>query len=158
MHGLFEVGMILKGINGFFELIGGFLLLLATQQQLSELVIFLTQYEFSEDPSDAFLMAILNFVNHLQIGTKIFGALYLLVHGTLKIFLVYNLLKERLWVFPIALGLMQAFVLYQVYRIGVHHSFGLKIVTGFDLVAIGLIWNEWVSRRKMLITVPRPAC
>ena len=158
LHWLFEAGVIIKGINGFLELVGGFLLLITSTEQLNTLVVSFTQQEFSGDPDDAVATMLVTFVSHLQIGTKTFGAVYLIGHGILKIFLVYHLLKERLWVFPVAIGVMEAFALYQLYRIGIHHSFVLKVFTSLDILVIGFIWNEWKAREKMVIRIPRAAC
>lgn len=157
LHWLFEIGVIIKGIDGFFEVIGGSLLLFISTQHLGDIVKFITEHELSQDPNDAVAGAVLAFVSHLSISSKLFGALYLLSHGTLKLFLVYHLLKERLWVFPVAIGVMQVFVLYQLYRVSVHHSFGLQILTLLDLLVIGFIWREWRVRRRV-IERPMVAC
>ena len=49
---VFEVGIILKGLNGLAELVGGLLLLLATPESIRRLAVVLTQGELSEDPHD----------------------------------------------------------------------------------------------------------
>ena len=156
-HWLFEIGVIIKGIDGILEVIGGFLLMLVTQRSLNHLVAVLTVHELSRDPDDAIVHWLITAVSHVDISAKLFGSLYLLSHGVLKIFLVYNLLKERLWVFPVAIAVMEAFVLYQLYRIAGHHSFALKIFTGLDLLVIFFIWMEWRTRRKVIVK-QQPAC
>jgi uncharacterized membrane protein len=158
LHWFFDLSVVMKGVNGFLEMIGGVLLLVFTPKQLSAAVIFLTQYELSDDPQDAISNAMVHFVSHLQVNTKIFAAFYLLCYGLLKIILAYNLLQERLWAFPVAIGVIQAFLLYLIYRVSIHYSTGLAIVIVLDLFAILFIWSEWRTRKKMIITTPRPAC
>ncbi len=157
-HWLFEIGVIVKGIDGILEIIGGLLLFFVTQHSLDRVVAMLTVRELSTDSDDFILNIVINALAHVDISAKVFGSVFLLSHGVLKVFLVYNLLKERLWVFPVAIAVMEAFILYQLYRIGQHHSLTLKIFTTLDVLVIGFIWTEWRARRAMLITVPRAAC
>ena len=49
---LFQIGIIVKGLNGLAELVGGLLLLFATPGSIHHLVVVLTQGELSEDPDD----------------------------------------------------------------------------------------------------------
>lgn len=49
---LFWIGIILKGLNGLLELIGGGLLLLVNPEHLHRWVVALTQSELNEDPND----------------------------------------------------------------------------------------------------------
>ncbi len=150
LHSLFDILVVIKGIDGFLEIIGGFLLMRISTERLSEMIIFLTQYELSNDPDDVIAHAVLGFASHLQIGTKVFSTIYLLGHGFLKVILVYNLLKERMWVFPVAIGVIEIFVLYQTYRFSVHQSIGIGIINIIDMLAIAFIWSEWRARRAVV--------
>jgi hypothetical protein len=49
----FQVGIILKGLNGILEIVGGVLLLVVSPETINKIVVNLTQSEFSEDPHDA---------------------------------------------------------------------------------------------------------
>jgi uncharacterized membrane protein len=48
----FEVGIILKGLDGVLEVLGGLLLLVVSPATIDRLVTGLTQHELSEDPHD----------------------------------------------------------------------------------------------------------
>ncbi len=48
----FHVSLLLKGLDGTLELIGGVLLLVVSSSRLDSLIQFLTQHELSEDPKD----------------------------------------------------------------------------------------------------------
>jgi uncharacterized membrane protein len=48
----FEVGIILKGLDGVLEVIGGLLLLVVSPAAINRVVTSLTQHELSEDPHD----------------------------------------------------------------------------------------------------------
>ena len=52
LHVAFEIGVILKGLNGLLELIGGTLLLLFPPSAIQRFVVGLTHNELSRDPND----------------------------------------------------------------------------------------------------------
>ena len=141
-HRFFIVGVFIKGIDGVLELIGGVLLLLTSKAGLNVLVIFLTQRELSEDPGDRIANYLLQVAHDLTLSTKLFGVFYLLGHGAVKVFLGINLLRERLWAFPVAIGILTLFVLYQTYRLGNHFSPVLLFLTAFDVAVLFSIWRE----------------
>ncbi len=47
----FEVGIILKGLDGALEVLGGLLLLLVSPAAINRVTTTLTQHELSEDPT-----------------------------------------------------------------------------------------------------------
>ena len=49
---VFEVGIILKGLDGLLEIAGGILLLVIRPGYLNHLATLLTQHELAEDPRD----------------------------------------------------------------------------------------------------------
>jgi len=52
VHRLFAVSVLIKGVDGVLETIGGILFMLVSPKALNSLVIFLTAHELSEDPDD----------------------------------------------------------------------------------------------------------
>ncbi|MBI3618745.1 DUF2127 domain-containing protein [Candidatus Peregrinibacteria bacterium] len=151
-HRFFVLGMVVKGIDGILELVGATVLFIASPENLTALAIFLTQHELSQDPSDLLANTILTITQDLTVSAKLFGAFYLLIHGCVKIFLVWNLLQERLWAFPVSLGILGLLTIFQLYRLNVHFSVGLGILTLIDLVVIGLIGMEWRFRARSGMT------
>jgi uncharacterized membrane protein len=127
LHVAFEIGLILKGLNGLLELIGGTLLLLFPPSVIQRLVVDLTHNELSR----------------VSVGAKAFAAIYLLSHGVSKAVLVYALLKDKLWAFPSAIGVFSAFGIYQIYRYFVEPSGWLIALTVLDVIVILLTWLEW---------------
>src|SRR2546423_3248430 len=116
IHVAFEIGVILKGLNGLLELIGGTLLLLFPPSTIQRFVVRLTQNELSRDPSDFIATHLRAAADHLSVGGKTFAAIYLLSHGVIKAVLVYALIKDKLWAFPWAIRIFAAFSIYQMYR------------------------------------------
>ncbi len=121
-HTLFEVGIFLKGLNGFLQIVGGFLLVFLRPATLNKVVVILTQNELSEDPKDLIANFLLEAAQHLSISSQIFGAIYLLAHESIKIFLVLSLWQKRLWAYPAAIIVFLLFIFYQMYRFSLNHS------------------------------------
>ena len=149
---LFDLGVIIKGIDGALEVAGGVLFLVVDPQTLSTIVRSLTAHEISEDPSDLVANLLRHGLGHLSSNTTLFAGAYLLGHGLVKLFLMVFLLREKLWAYLAALWFLGAFIPYQVYRIVLTHSFGLTALTVFDLVVIALIWHEYRFRRQARLT------
>jgi uncharacterized membrane protein len=144
----FKIGLVLKGLDGVLEVIGGILLLFLSPQAIQHFVRVLTAHELSEDPHDLIARSLLHTTAHLSHGTTLFGAIYLLSHGIAKIVLVALVLKDKLWAYPWLIGLLLAFIAYQLYQItAVRFSIGLALLTVFDAVLVWLTWREYRAKR-----------
>lgn len=143
----FEVGIILKGLNGVVELIGGLLLVFASPAAINKLATTLTQQELSKDPHDFIANHILRTAHGLTGSSLAFGAVFLLSHGVVKIVLVTALLKNQIWAYPWMIGFLLAFIVYQLYRLAVAPTFGMAALTIFDAFIVWLTYREW---RKQL--------
>ena len=144
----FKIGIIAKGSNGVAEIVGGLLLLFVTADQIHSLVRGLTQGELSEDPDDVVAIYILRTADGISGPGVLFGSVYLLVHGIVKVVLVVALLLNRLWAYPWLIGVLIIFIAYQLYRIALTASAGLIALTVFDAVVLALTWREWRVQRR----------
>jgi uncharacterized membrane protein len=50
---------------------------------------------------------------------------------------------NKLWAYPLTIGVFGAFAMYQVFRFTHTHSWALVILTIFDVLIILLTWNEY---------------
>lgn len=132
IHRAFQVGVILKGVNGLLELIAGTLLLVGLSHNTA-------------------------LARHLPPHDERFAAIFLLSHGVIKGLLVYALLREKLWVFPWAISVFAGFGLYQIYRYVVEPSGWLIALTVLDVFVILLTWAEWLRIRGTAQRPSRPA-
>ncbi len=144
----FRISLYLKGLDGFLETLGGILLLIVKPEQINHLARWFTQGELSQDPHDFIANHILKSAHHVTGTSLVFGALYLLSHGVVKIFLVYQVLRDRLWAYLALIGVTGLFVIYQVYRLIDKFSMSLFLLTIFDLVIIYLTQKEY--RRQVI--------
>jgi uncharacterized membrane protein len=143
----YRVSLVLKGIDGALELIGGLLLLLVSPATMDRVARTLFQHELSEDPNDFVARHVLHMTANLH-ATRFFGAVYLLSHGAAKLVMVIGLWKHQRWAYPFALVFLVSFVLYQLYRMTFAPSVGLTLLTIFDVFVIGLVWRDYGEHRR----------
>ena len=143
----FAVGIILKGLDGVLEVVGGLLLLVVSPATIDQVSRALTQHELSEDPHDFLATHLLHAAGSLTGSSLQFGAAYLLLHGVVKIVLVAALLKDKIWAYPWMLAFLLVFIVYQTYRMTFAFSIGLLGLTIFDLVVVWLTYREYGKQR-----------
>jgi uncharacterized membrane protein len=142
----FTVSIILKGIDGALEVVGGVLLLVVSSQTWHGWAVALTRHELSQDPHDYVANHMIHAANHVG-QTRVFGAVYLLSHGAVKIVLVVALLKRLWWAYPVSIAFLVAFIGYQLYRIAIGPSVGMIALTVFDVFVTWLVWREYQNHR-----------
>ena len=143
----FRVSLIVKGVDGILELIGGVLLLIVSPRQIGDVVRFLTQHELAEDPHNFFANLLVHSAGSLSVSASLFGALYLLVHGLVKVLLVAAVLSGRLWAYPWMIGFLAIFIAYQCYEMLLHFSIGLLLLTLFDVFIVVITVREYRLHR-----------
>ncbi|GAA1021665.1 DUF2127 domain-containing protein [Acrocarpospora pleiomorpha] len=143
----FQISIILKGLDGIIELVGGLLLLVATPATINHILAALTRHELSEDPHDFVATHLLRMGHGLTGASVGFAAVYLLLHGIVKVILVTALLRNRLWAYPWMVAFLLVFIVYQLYRISLAPAGWLIALTIFDLLVAWLTWREWHRQR-----------
>lgn len=138
------VGITIKGIDGLIELSTGLILLFvpsvahtalrhiahASQYHHGLVAQWLTRYVEQLDADLA------------KSGLAIVIA-FLLIHGIVKLVLVYCLFKEILWAYPYALVILGAFLVYQAYILVRNPTIGIAFLVVLDAIIIGLVWREY---------------
>ncbi len=142
LHGAFEIGVVVKGIDGIAELVGGFLLLFVSPGTIQNIFLFFARREFAEDSKDLVANYLLYFLQGLSTRTIFYGWLFI-VHGAVKVFLVAGLLKHKLWAYPSAIAAFSLFVLYQIYQMTFDYSPLLLLITVVDIIVVGLTIHEY---------------
>ena len=157
---VFEGGIIIKGVTGALEFIGGLLLLFVSPAQMHEFIALVTQRELIEDPNDRVANLLLQATSHFTTGGQVFAIVYLWIHATIKLIAVIGILKNQLWAYPFSLITLGLLMVYQVYSIVfVKLSVGMILLTVFDMFILWLIWREYEkvkagSQRSPAVRVP----
>ena len=152
----FAVALVLKGLDGVLELAGGIALLVVRPQDIVGWVATLTQHELSEDPHDFIATHLLRSAHHLTAGAQTFAAVYLLLHGIVKVVLVAAVLRDKLWAYPWMIAFLLVFIAYQAYRFALRPTWGMALLTVFDAFIVWLTWREYRKRRSGLDSEPAP--
>jgi uncharacterized membrane protein len=141
IHDAFVISVIAKGLFAFVQIVLGIMLLFIGQT--TAIIDKLAQSELLEDPGD-FLANWTQSILHPTQEAQVFGGLYLLSHGVVKILLVAGLLRNRLWAYPASMGVFTIFIIYQLFRYFFRtHSPWLLGITVVDIVIIWLIYHEY---------------
>ena len=143
LHWLFEMSLVIKGALCSAELVAGIGLLLVPNQFIARLVFFLTHYEIAEDPSDTLANWTRSAIEAFPVNTQHFYGWYLLAHGGLKLAMVVMLWARILWAYPAAMVVLSGFVIYQLTEFVRTGSPFLLVLSGFDLVMIALVIQEY---------------
>ncbi|MGV8906399.1 MAG: DUF2127 domain-containing protein [Acetobacterium sp.] len=144
----FEIGLILKGINGLLEIVGGLLLLFLNPNRMDKLIVFMTQNELSKDPNDMVANTLISLGHSFSISPDYFGIYYLMTHGLIKCILIILLWKRKLWAYPLTMIVLAIFITYQLYRYSMSPSVFLIALSVFDSIMIGLIFIEYRKIKK----------
>ena len=142
-HDVFDIVVVLKGLNGLAEIAGGATLLLIKAGTIMEWVQWLTQSELLQDPHDFLATWLEHWAMNFGHDAQVFAGLYLLAHGVVKFTLAILLFKEHPWVFPLALILFTALVAFSLEHLSTHWSWALTGFIMFDVFTIGIIAKEW---------------
>src|SRR6266571_1505296 len=94
---VFEGGILIKGVTGALEFIGGLLLLFVNPASIHRLLVIATQSEIVEDPHDKLANFLLHTTQHLNVGNKNFAIAYLWIHAAVKLTAVFGILCNQLW-------------------------------------------------------------
>jgi len=139
----FRLGMIVKGVDSVFEVIGG--LILTTPTKLARYLLVLSQHEaYRHHP------VLAGRIDHLAqtvtMHPSIGEAVYLVVHGLAKIVLIVAIIRGLRWGyvgFMAILGLFAAIEVARAFTAG-------EVVTGclglFDLALVVLIYREFRAK------------
>jgi len=147
-HRIFQIGVLLKGLDGILEVLGGFFVLLTSPEAMSGLVRLLVSHELSEDPTDIIARALVKAASRISVRVQWFAFLYLFSHGVIKVFLAASLLRRKLWSYPAAIVFFALFIVYQSYRYTLDRSFWWMALNGLDIFIIVLTWLEYRELRR----------
>lgn len=146
---VFLIGVVVKGLDGAVELIGGAILLFVTPDQLLSAAQQVFAGELAEDPKDLIANTVLHGVAHLSADTTTFLAAYLLLHGVVKLAVVVALLLGSRRVYPWALIVLIGFLVFQLYELVTAPTVGIAVLTVLDAVIVWLTWREWRHGRTL---------
>ena len=146
----FRCGIVLKGLHSVIECATGAALLFVPGRMLNRFVLFVGRLDLSRISSHDVIEEHLRHWAAGLVGTgRHFAAAYLLSHGLVKLVLVIELLRNRLWAYPLMIAMLSVFIVYQSYRFVLTHSVAMVVLTVFDAAVIVLTWLEYREQRRL---------
>jgi uncharacterized membrane protein len=142
LHRFFELGILIKGVDGGLELVGGLLLVFLSPAAINRVMFFFVEGELKEDPTDLVANLLLH-TTRSAIEAKVPASVFLIVHGIVKLVLVGGLATNRLWSYPAAILVFAGLTMYQLYQLNQQYSLFLEIVTILDVIVILLVIAEY---------------
>ncbi|TXN31901.1 DUF2127 domain-containing protein [Lacisediminihabitans profunda] len=140
----YTIGVIVKGIDGAIEFVVGTLLLVAPGLVHSALSAVASE---AREGSSATTALVSDYVARLDAQLARSGLAFLiaflLIHGVVKLVLVYCLLRKFHRVYPIAIGVLGVFLVYQAYAFVTAPSIGLALFTVLDALIIFFVYREY---------------
>lgn len=148
----FRLAMFWKIFYGILKIVTAIVLLKFVVIDPSGLFYQLMAHEIIEDPNDLFVKIASPLIAHLSVNSTTFAAAYLLFWGIVDdIFLSLNILKGRLWAFPVALTLIALFVPYEIFRFSHTHSLALVFFIAVDIVIFLIINKEYQKVKHRML-------
>jgi uncharacterized membrane protein len=81
----------------------------------------------------------------LMAQSQTMGIVYFFSHGVVKLFLVWGLLTNRLWAYPLAIVFLAGFSCYQVYDLFIKFSWFTVLLLVVNVTTIFFIAREYRS-------------
>ena len=148
---VFRISVILKGLDAVLEIIGGVLLLFVSRSNITHFVAWLTRSTLAHNPHNYIATHLNHSAEHLAADSTLIGAIYLLSHGIIKLFVIINVLRDKYWAYPVLIIVLLGFSVYQIIDIIASHSIAVALLTIFDIFIIIMTWFEWQKKRRARI-------
>jgi len=143
LHRTFMLGVGAKGVFGAVELIGAILSFVISPAQIRAFAIWATAKEIQEDPHAVIAQFLLHLGTNINLSQTHYVAAYLMLHGLVKVILVWAVLRDKRWAYPWMLAALAIFIGTQTFQLLQGYSLGLLLLTLFDVFIVWLTWREW---------------
>lgn len=151
---VFDLALLLKAVNGGFEILVAALILVVPPSLVLKMVEFITGGELTQDPGDPIVGGLLSAAQTFAVHTHYLFASYLVLHGAVKIALVIGIFKGKKIAYPLFMVALALFGTYEAYRGLVRHDLILQALAVFDLSVLVLTSYEYRRRFPRQSTRP----
>ncbi len=138
LHKAFFATVIVNACIALADITAGFFFLF---EQKITAILYFYHYPFSS--------IIQTVIMHISVQNQTMGMIYFFSHGIVKMTLVWGLLTNRLWAYPLAVVLLSGFSLYQLYDLSVRFSFFTVLLLIVNIITVIFISREYYHIRMM---------
>jgi uncharacterized membrane protein len=132
LHKAFFATVIVNGCIALADMAAGFFFLFHRQ--------ITTFLYFSNYPFSTILQRV---VLSISAQNQVMGMVYFFSHGVVKLILVWGLLTNRLWAYPLAIVLLSGFSMYQLYDVIVRFSWFTILLLIVNIITVFFISREY---------------
>ncbi|MBI3572009.1 DUF2127 domain-containing protein [Candidatus Kaiserbacteria bacterium] len=140
---LFGFGLVLKAIEGALEIVGAFIVLIVPSMFVVRVIEFVTAGELAADPNDFVAIHLRSLAHSFAVHSHYFIALYLVLHGVVKLALVLGVAAGKRLAYPLFILALGVFGSYEAYRGIVTGNLLLDFFAVLDTVMILLTAYEY---------------
>jgi uncharacterized membrane protein len=138
LHKAFLATVIVNGCIALTDIAAGLFFLF---ERRITAVLYFYHYPFST--------TIQSVIINISTQNQTMGMAYFFSHGVVKLTLVWGLLTNRLWAYPLAIVLLGVFSLYQIYDIFARFSWFTALLLLVNIITIIFISREYHQIRMM---------
>lgn len=146
---LFDLALWVKVINGALEMVAALLILFVPANLVLTLAEFATSGEVSQDANDYVASSLVTMAQTYAVHTHYLLALYLVLHGGIKIALVMGIFMKKKIAYPLFMLALVLFGSYEAYRGFVRGEILLQIIAVLDLLLLLLTAHEYRRRYRV---------
>ncbi len=147
LHRGFTVGILVKAAGGALEVGAAIVAFLADPARLGIIAERITRHRLSHNPDAVIANFLLDTARSHSIDPELFGLIYLVCHGMLKLVMVILLWRRVLWAYPAAAVVLTLMVGYQILRFATTQAPGLLGLSAFDAAMVYLTIREHLRLR-----------
>jgi len=146
---LFDLALIVKVVNGSLEMLAALLVLYVPPSVVLRLAEFATGGELAQDSDDLIATSIQSAAHSFAVHSHYLLALYLALHGIIKVLLVIGIFAKKKIAYPLFMLALAIFGAYEAYRGFVLHELLLQALAIFDLSLLVLTSYEYRRRYRV---------
>lgn len=149
LHDFFEIGMIIKLIEGILQFLAGILVLVFKSDFVISLVQIIFKHEILEDSGDFLANMFINLSQSLSISSIFFLGFYLILNGLVKLVLFFGLWYEKICFYILAEFILFLFVVFQIIKFFSSNHLAFLLLALLD---IGFIFLINIEYRKLIVS------
>lgn len=143
---VFDLALWLKVVNGGIEIVAAFLVFVIPPSLVLHLAELVTSGEVGPDADDYVATSLTTIAKTATIEPHHLFALYLAVHGAVKVILVVGIFRKKRLAYPLFMLALLLFGTYEAYRGLGRHDPVLGLLAVFDLLLLFLTLHEYRRR------------
>jgi uncharacterized membrane protein len=139
----FYGGMLFKAVNALIEFLGGIVMIALNHESINSIIELIALPELRQDPNDVLMNYLITLGQNLSIGSQHSIAVYMLLHGSIKMAAIYLLWNKKIWAYKPAAAVFALFVAYEAYSFAHSKSLLMLLIIIIDAAIIALIILEY---------------